>query len=543
MIVLGIGGFMHDYNCCLVDSDRGRLAMSEAERLSRRKHHVIREGEDILAPVRRCCDDLGLRLKDIDTVAFGHTDAFACKDWIAREFPKCETVSVDHHVCHAAAGFYTSPYDDALVVSLDGFGDGSSGLVAHGRGTQCEELERISEADSIGLEYLRATVHLGLGGYGSEGKTQGLAPYGEPVVFEDYMNEITILPEGNIRLSPKLRNESSRLAEEGGYLNSQLLMNAFLNAYCPRRIDPEPLEEVHMNLAASVQKVLDHVAAELCAIGRKRTGSRNLVLTGGVSMNSSMNGELLRSGMFDHIYALPMASDRGTGLGAALYHLHHTLGASRFFTLSDVFFGQQFGDRAAAKAAKRAGLRVAKGEDTIEMAAQTLSEGKIVGWFQDRSEMGARALGHRSILGDTRIAEMKDIVNARVKHREWFRPFAPSILNDRAAEYFDFPAGVADLSFMTFTVAANARAEKEIPATVHVDKTSRVQTVHPDKNDLYARLIGRFDELTGVPVVLNTSFNDKNEPIVESPDDAVAMFLKSDMDVLCMGRVACWKKD
>ena len=537
MLVLGVGGFMHDYNCCLIDVDRGRVAMAEAERQSRRKHHTIQKDDDLLAPILKCCRDLRVKPRNIDVVVLGHTDPFQCKESFRREFRKAQVVEVDHHLCHAAAAFFAGPYDNALIVSVDGFGDGSSALVASGSGSRIEELQRIGDADSIGLEYLRATYHLGLGGYGSEGKTQGLAPYGEPVLFEDYMNEIEVTPEGSIRLGPKLRFASSDLAREGGYLNTQLLTNTFLDDYCPRRIAPEPLTETHKNLAASIQKVLEQVVTDLCMAGKRRSGLANLVLSGGVTMNSSLNGRLLRSSAFDGIYALPMASDRGIGLGAALYHAHQTLGAPRFFTMDSVFYGGSVEDRPARKAMKKAGLNIIRTGDVHGYAAQALSEGKIVGWVQGRSEMGARALGHRSILADPRKAEMKDIVNERVKHREQFRPFAPAVQVEHAAEYFAFPDGVADLSAMTVTVDATARGTGEVPATVHVDRTARIQTVHAGRNPDFHRLIGRFADITGVPVLLNTSFNDSGEPIVETAEDAVATFLKAGMDLLCIGSV------
>lgn len=323
MFVLGIGGFMHDYNCTLIDVKNERVSMCEAERLSRRKHHTILADEDVRIPIEKCCDELGCKLKDIDVVVFSHTDSFTSKERIKKLFRKAEFIEVDHHICHAAAGYYSSQYDQSAVLSIDGFGDGSSGLLAVGNGVELNEIQRISEADSIGLEYLRATIHLGLGGYGSEGKTQGLAPYGEPVLFEDYMNEIEILPNGDIRLAKSLQGEGQRLAAEGNYLNSELLYNSFLNNYCPRRIDPEPLTEIHYNLAASIQQVLEFVFLKLAMIAQEKAGTGNLVLSGGVSLNSSANGCLLKSGKFSSIFALPQASDRGLGLGAALYYVHH----------------------------------------------------------------------------------------------------------------------------------------------------------------------------------------------------------------------------
>lgn len=515
--------------------------MIEAERLSRRKHHVIQNDEDILAPIRKCCKNLGCRLRDIDTVLFAHTDDFDAKDLIKRNLSVKNFHDIDHHLSHAASAFFSSPYETSAVVSIDGFGDGSSGLICKGEANKLEVLERVSEENSIGLEYLRATVHLGLGGYGCEGKTQGLSAYGDPTLFDAYMNEIKINPNGNITLSEKLRNTGSFLAEQGGYLNTQLLTNSFLNDYCPRRIVPEPITQTHMNLAASVQKMLEYVCMDISLVARKRTSSSNLVLTGGVAMNSSMNGFLLDSGKFDNIFALPMSSDRGTGLGAALYHVHNNLDEPRFFNMDNVFYGGEYDDKRSIRALKKAGLRFTKNTDTIELAAKSLSESKIVAWYQDKSEMGARALGHRSILADPRIAEMKDIINKRVKHREWFRPFAPSVLEERSSEFFVHNNKIADLSYMTFTVQANKHAQQIIPATIHIDGSSRIQTVDHERNSTYSDLIKRFDELTGVPVILNTSFNDNGQPIVETPEDAVKTFLNQDIDVLCMGNTVGWK--
>lgn len=542
MYVLGVGGFMHDYNCCLVDVKKQKVAICEAERISRRKHHTIQDDDDIREAILVCCKDLGCRLKDISTVIFSHTDDFACKEKFKRLFKRAEFHSIDHHLCHVAAGFYSSPYDKASILSIDGFGDGSSGLLAVGDGTDIQQIERISEQDSIGLEYLRATIHLGLGGYGSEGKTQGLAPYGEPILYDRYMNEIQIVPSGNIKLSKALQGEGERLAREGNYLNSELLYNTFLNDYCHRRINPEPLEQRHFNLASSIQKVLENVMLELSLIAKRKASSNNLVLSGGVCLNSSANGKILDSAEFDSIFALPQASDRGLGLGAALYYVHHMQKVPRFFQLEDVFYGQEFSDREAIKAMKKGRLDIDKTDSIAEYAAESLSRGEIVGWFQGRSEVGARALGHRSILADPRKADMKNIINERVKHREWFRPFAPAVLDNYAAEYFQISDMKTDLSLMTFTVQAKESGILNAPATTHIDQTARIQTVDAARNEKYAKVLEGFLQRTGVPIILNTSFNDNGEPIVESPDNAVRTFLNSDMDVLCIGNIVGRKR-
>jgi carbamoyltransferase len=537
MYILGIGGFMHDYNCVLFDLKTKRVAMCEAERLSRKKHHVIRAGEDLLLPVRQCCEELDCKIKDIEIVVFAHTDNFACKDELKKLFPKAKMVEVDHHTCHVAGAFFSSSFKDGLIVSMDGFGDGSSGLLATGSGNKIEEFLRINDENSIGLEYLRATVHLGLGGVGAEGKTQGLAAYGEPTIYEQYMNEIQILSDGDIRLSNKLKSDGSLLTEEGGYLNTQYLSNEFLNSYCQRRFSHEVINDTHKNLASSIQKVLEYTVTEIAKIGKAKTGSENIILSGGVSMNSSMNGVLMQSGLFKKVKPLPMSSDRGISLGAALYYIHQILGEDRFFELKHNYYGQKFSNKDIRKAVKKAGLKYSEIDAPVDLAAQMVSEGKIIGWFQGRSEMGARALGNRSIVADPRRAEMKDIVNKRVKHREWFRPFAPSVVEEKANEFFDFDENVSDLSFMTFTVPANKNAQEKIPAVVHEDNTSRIQTVKRSTNELYANLIDKFGEITGVPVVFNTSFNDNGEPIVETPEDALRTFVNTGLDAVFMGNI------
>lgn len=541
MYVLGIGGYMHDYNCCLVDLKSKRISLIEAERLSRRKHHVVRGEEDVMPPIEWVCRELDIKPAKIDVVVHGHTDSFPAKDLVKKALPKAKHVDVDHHQCHAAGAFFASPFERALIVSMDGFGDGASGLVATGNGLGIDEIKRISDADSIGLEYLRSTYHIGLGGYGSEGKTQGLAPYGKPVYFDAYMKEIEVTADGGITLSDRLRHQSSTLAIEGGYLNSQILTNRFLDDWGPRRLSHEPLTQTHMDLAASVQKVLETVVPEVCRVAKKRTGETNLVLSGGVTMNSSLNGRLLKSGLFEKIFALPMASDRGIALGAALWYIHGEMKLPRFWQLGGVYFGGAYDDGMAKKAMKKAGLKPFAVKDPSAFAAEALSKGGIVGWVQGRSEMGARALGHRSILGDPRDPKMKDIINERVKHREWFRPFAPAVLEHLAKDYFSFPDAIADLGYMTFTVDATPLGAEKAPATVHVDGTARVQTVGQQHAPDYWRIIDQFRQLTGVPIVLNTSFNDKDEPIVETPENAVATFLNADMDYLVIGNMIASK--
>ena len=472
---------------------------------------------------------------------FGHRDDFAAKQRLREQLDAAaggpRFVDVDHHLCHAAGAYYCSGWPEATIVSLDGYGDGSCGLLAHGAGGRIVELQRLSEADSIGLEYLRATMHLGLGGIGAEGKTQGLAAYGEPALWQAYMNEIGITADGAVTLSPRLRGQDSRLAREGGYLNSLNFRNDFLHGCLSPRIDPEPIEQQHRNLAASIQKTLETVVSELARIAVRRSGVDDLVLAGGVAMNSSVIGALAQCGLFKRVFSLPMASDRGIGLGAALYHAHHQLGIERFFELRHVFYGDSINQNEAVRAMHDAGLDVHRSDDVVNETARHLADGEVVGWCQGRSEVGARALGHRSILASPVDTSMRDRINARVKRREGFRPFAPSVLKERLADYFEPAAGVIEHDFMTCTLPARDAAVAAAPAVVHVDGTARVHAVDPAGRPLFGGLIEAFFGLTGVPMLLNTSFNGHGEPMVESAADAVAMFVDSDIDLLCIGEL------
>ncbi|MBI4178154.1 carbamoyl transferase [bacterium] len=542
MKILGVGGLMHDYNCALVDLDAKSVAMCEAERLSRRKHHILREDpREILAPVRYCCERLGCSMNDIDVIAFAHTDFFQSKDWFKPFFPAAKFVDVDHHLSHCAAGFYASEFADALILSMDAFGDGTSTLLAEGRGNRINQISRSRDIDSIGLEYLRCTHHLGLGTYGAEGKTQGLAPYGKPRFLEAYRNEIRISNDGVVEISPRLRGESNEFAMAGNYAEAVFLNNDFLNGLCPRRVPGEELLQIHKDVAASAQKMLEEAALELCRAGLRRTRSRRLVLTGGVALNSSMNGFLARQNLFAEIFALPMASDRGTALGAALYYAHDVLGEPRFFRLDHVYYGNEYSDAQIESAIRQSNLSARKCDDIFSETARLIDLGGVIGWFQGASEVGARALGHRSIVADPRRASMKSRVNDRVKHREWFRPFAPSVLESHADDYFTTFPGV-DLSAMTVTVRALPEPAQRVPAVVHVDETARIQVVRASQNGRWNPLLQSFHALTGIPMLLNTSFNDNDEPIVESPVDAIRTFVNTDMDTVVLGDYLLEKK-
>lgn len=539
--ILGIGGFFHDFNASLVDVDKDnnvKVYVGEEERYSRKKHHPIAGApESSILSIQKCLKEADKTPEDVTHLVFSDLETHPLNNYLTRLFPNASVHRVPHHVCHAAAAYFSSGLKDAAILCLDGFGDGKSGLLAHGKGNKIEEVNYLSLEDSIGLEYLRVTYQIGLGSFGAEGKTQGLAAYGEPKFYEDYMNEIDLKNGGLFALSNRLKNMEGYLAGEH-YIETKSLFNDFIMAKVNRRFKHEPIAQEHMDMAASIQQVLNEVALHSAKALKEKTGAPNLVVTGGVALNSTMNGVLMHSHLYHEVYAHPSASDRGNGLGAALYYLSHELGIESPLDAPIVYGGREFSNPEIEEALKQAGIAYKPVEDPSREAAQMVADNKIVGWFQGKSEMGARALGNRSILANPRYADNKDVINEKVKHREYFRPFAPAILAERAQEYFMTPQ---DLPYMTMTVDVLEEKRKEIPAVTHEDGTARIQTVRREQNPKYYDVIEAFGKLSGTPVVINTSFNDNDEPIVESPTDAIRCFLKTDMDALVIGNYSLSK--
>lgn len=538
MIILGVGGFFHDFNAAAYDTVSGRICAAEEERFSRQKHHKIMGAEtSSYECIRHCLTAIGKDMADVDVVVCSDEADYPLKRFLASLFPQARFASCHHHVAHAYAAWGSSGLPDAAILCLDGFGDRQSGLLAHGKDGRVEPVAFLPLEDSIGLEFLRVTFHLGLGTFGSEGKTQGLAPYGQPRYLDAYMNEVTLLDDGTVRMSAALRNMESFIAGEH-YADARILFNDFIVNTITRRFPDEPLEQDHMDFAASAQEMLNAVALHAARALKRQTGSRNLVVAGGVALNSTMNGVLASSGLFDAVYAHPSASDRGNGLGALLYYVGAELGEASSLSEPLIYTGQAFTRSEIEEAVTAAGLSAVRLQDPCRTAADLLVQGHIVGWFQGRSELGARALGNRSILADPRVAANKDVLNQKVKHREAFRPFAPSVLEEEAARYF---ACAGDMAYMTMTADVRPEQRAVIPAVTHVDGSARLQAVSRARNPRYYELIANFRDLTGVPVVVNTSFNDSGDPIVETPRDAIECFLKSDLDSVIMEDVAIVK--
>jgi carbamoyltransferase len=444
--------------------------------------------------------------------------------------------NVEHHKAHVASAFFVSPFEEAAILSVDGFGDFASTMLAEGHGSSFKVLDRILFPHSLGIFYTAVTQWLGFPNYGDEGKVMGLAPYGTP----RYLAEMHRLVHLNGRLY-ELGLEYFTHHKEGVDMTwdgqtpsiGQIYSERMVDAFGPARQPGAQLKPVHEDVAASLQVVLEEAYLHLVRGLHERTGMRNLCLAGGVALNAVANGRIRSETAFEEVYIQPAAGDSGTAVGAAYYVWNQELGQPRGFVMQHAYTGPGFSDEECAAALERHGLEGPRVEDDelFPEVANRIAAGDVVGWFQGRMEFGPRALGNRSILVDPRRHDMKDILNARIKHRESFRPFAPSILAEATGDWFeqDYTS-----PFMIMVYKTRVEQRERIPAVNHVDDTGRLQTVEESANPRYHRLIREFDRLTGVPILLNTSFNE-SEPIVMTPDHALATFSKTRMDLLVLG--------
>ena len=554
MRVLGINCFSHDTAACLLEDGR-LVALAEEERFNRQRH-TKRFPDQAIA---FCLGLAGIGIGDVDVVAFAHRPgldlARGVADALARRAPRRLAVQayvdanllrkeamfrarwryrgriehVGHHDAHAASAFYPSPFERAAVLTLDRGGDFLSTTLQVGTGSRLARLAQVRNPDSLGEVYSALTWYLGFEPNADEGKTMGLAPYGRDKLVPELAELVQPTPDGLFRVNLAWFTYH----REGGWLSK-----AFLDRYGPPRAPESVITEHHQDLAFAVQDLLEETALRVARTLRERSRLPDLCLAGGVALNSVMNTRLLREAGFERIFIQPAASDAGNALGAALWVWHQRLGRPRGQAMTHAFHGATWTAAEQAAALAGRGLEVRQVTDPAEEAARLLADGRIVGWFQGRAEVGPRALGARSILADPRRAETRDVVNARVKRREGFRPFAPSVLDERGPDWFD---GYAANPFMLLVQPVRAERRAQIPAVTHVDGTARLQSVTAAEHPLYHRLISRFAAHTGVPVVLNTSFNLRGEPIVHRPAEAVADFLASDMDALFLGALMATK--
>ncbi len=440
-------------------------------------------------------------------------------------------VHIDHHRAHLANAFFPSPFTKSAILSIDGSGEGFSSKMAIGEANRITEIGAITRPESIGILYMLVTHYLGFPHYGDEGKVMGLASYGEPLYADIFRRVIRPIPGGTYRMDPSYFTVTPK--------GKLILSEKFIAEMGPPRREGEPLTERHHHIAASLQKVTEEMVVHLVRYMHARTGLENICLSGGVLLNSVANGLLHTQTPFRNIFIQPVGYDAGNALGCALAIWHEHLGEPRNFKETHVYWGPSYDAEAVKHMLHEKGIEFRKIDEPEKKAAELIAQGKVAGWFQGRLEAGARALGNRSILADPRRAEMKDIVNNRVKHRESFRPFAPSILEEYLHEYF---VDAVPAPFMERVFPIRPEKRSIIPAVTHVDGTGRLQTVSSESNPQYYRLIKYFQGITGIPIVLNTSFNVRGEPMVCAPEEALHDFLATEMDALFLGNFLLEKK-
>jgi carbamoyltransferase len=453
---------------------------------------------------------------------------------------RAELHNIEHHRAHLASSFYVSPFERAALLSIDGFGDFISTMWAVGEGNSIEVLGQVEYPHSTGIVYTATTQFLGFPHYGDEGKVMGLAPYGEPRFMEEFRDIIRTEEGGRFRLNLDYFRHHAEGVEmtwdKGSPVIGRIFSDEYAKLFGPPREPGSPLTGREENIAASLQQRLEEVGFHILNHLYEQTGLTDLGLSGGVAYNSVMNGKILLNTPFRRLFIQPAAGDSGTALGVC-YQIHHgLLKGARTEVMEGAYTGPEFTDEEMRTELERSGLAYESysEREVTRRAAEDIADGAVLGWFQGRMEFGPRALGNRSIVVDPRRPEMKDTLNERIKKREPFRPFAPSILEEKVGDYFE-QTHPAPTMLMVYQIRPERRPE--IPAVTHVDGSGRLQTVSREVNPRYYQLISDFYELTGVPVVLNTSFNE-NEPIVCTPRHAIDCFLKTRMDVLYLGNHA-----
>lgn len=577
MIILGINAYHANASAAIIVDGR-LMAAVEEERLNRIKYAAGLPSR----AVQYCLQAAGVPLSEVDHIALPrdpwarlgtklrfalHMPRFAMERakvavrfrGIKQELAAALDVDpksiraqfhrIEHHRAHLASTFFVSPFERAAVLSADGLGDFASTMWGVGEGPNLRIEGSVAFPHSLGMFYTAMTQYLGFRKFGDEYKVMGLAAYGSPTYREEFRDIVQEEKPLGVRLNlryfthhksgPEMTWKQSDETPVVGSLFSTHLEQRF----GPARAPEQPIESRHKDFAASMQARLEEVLLANVNALHQRTKAKTLCLAGGVAFNCIANGKILERTPFERVYVQPAAGDGGLSVGAAFAVYHQTLGRPRSFQMDHAFWGPGFEapEVRSAVASQRSGdTQVAEmdEEDLLRATAAHIAQGKVVGWFQGRAEWGPRALGNRSILADPRRAQMKDTLNRRIKHREIFRPFAPSIIEESVGEYFE---QTHPSPFMTFAYPVRESKRAVIPAPTHVDGTARLQTVNRNSHPLYWRLLRTFGDLSGVPVLLNTSFND-NEPIVCRPQEAVACFERTKMDVLVLGNFILEKK-
>lgn len=579
MHILGISAYYHDSAAALL-SDGEIVAAAQQERFSRAKHDLRFPSEAI----EYCLREAGIGIKDVDYVVFYDKplikferllmtflgtapkgirvffdqmppwlkEKILMRATIRRELDYEGTILFStHHLSHAAAAFFPSPYEEAAFITVDGVGEWETTTIGVGRGNKVELLKEINFPHSLGLLYSAFTYFTGFRVNSGEYKLMGLAPYGEPKYVDLIKRElINIKDDGSYRLNMKYFD----------YCAGRRMTNAqFAKLFGgPHRKPESKITQREMDIAKSIQIVTEEVMLKMARHAHELTGARYLAIAGGVGLNCVANGKVLRQGPFDDIWIQPASGDAGNALGAALFAWHQVLDKPRTAHArrqKASYLGPHYSDEQIQAYLDREGIPYTKlGPDELpQRVAELIANEKVVGWFQGRMEFGPRALGSRSILGDPRSREMQSVLNLKIKFRESFRPFAPTVLREHADEYFDLNGAESPYMLLTTSVKAHHLRElteeekqaqgfdklkvvrSDVPAITHVDNSARVQTVMREDNPVYYDMIHAFYAKTGCPVIINTSFNVRGEPIVCTPEHAYTCFMRTRMDYLCMG--------
>ena len=554
MYILGISCFYHDSAACLLKDGKIISAVQE-ERFTRKKHDLSFPANAI----KYCLSEAGIKIDDVSYVGFYEKPFIKFEriltTYIAtfpRSFPsfikaiplwlheklwipniiktklgyKGDILYIDHHLCHAASSFLVSPFEEAAILTIDGVGEWETATYGVGRGARIELFKDLSFPHSLGLLYNAFTYYLGFKVNSAEYKVMGLAPYGKPVYYELIMKELVALkPDGSFKMNMKY------FAYDYGLTMTN--KNFYRLFGRPPRKPETTLEKFHEDVAASLQKATEEIILRMANHLYDKTKLENLCLAGGVALNCVANGRIVKETKFKNIFIQPASGDAGSAVGVAAYIYNSLLGNKRSYVMKDAFLGPEYSNDEIKKYLDKNDIEYKKysPDELIKTSARLINGQKVVGWFEGRMEFGPRALGARSILADPRNPDAKNIVNSKIKFREEFRPFAPTVLEEKAAEYFDL-----ELPSPFMLLVAQVRPDKRfMPSITHVDGSARIQTIRKEDNPLYYSLIEEFYRISGCPVVLNTSFNLRGEPLVMTPHDAFLCFMRSGLDHLVMG--------
>jgi len=576
MIILGLNAFHGDSSACLL-VDGQLTAAAEEERFRRIKHWAGFPTEAI----RYCLKAGGITIDHVDHIAINRnpsanllkkalfafcnrpslaaikdrlTNASKVKDIktllgeicaVGSDVIRAEIHNVEHHRAHLASSFFLSPFDSAAVVTVDGFGDFVSTMWGKGKGNSISVHDQVDFPHSLGLFYLAMTQYLGFPCYGDEYKVMGLAPYGTPCEMAAMRKIVQLKPRGKFELDlDYFLHHSEGVAmvwEHGEPTIGPVYSDKLVEMLGPARKKDEPLTDRHRNLSASLQEMYEEVFFHILNHVHRETGELHLCLAGGCAMNSVANGKVFDRSPFRDLYIQAAAGDAGGAIGAAFHVWNQEMGNPRGFVMDHAYLGPEFSEAEISALLRENDERISSENCTVERiddeeelcrrTANRVAEGKVIGWFQGRMEWGPRALGNRSIVCDPRRADMKEILNKKIKRRESFRPFAPSIIREAVGDWFETDY---DVPFMLQVYQIRGDKQKLIPAVTHVNGSGRLQSVTAQQNPRYYRLIKAFEAITDVPTVLNTSFNE-NEPVVCRPEEALDCFLRTKMDVLVMG--------